>query len=594
MTRKTACLLLGWLLILWGLTACEGTGWQHSDTRRSGEGPAAAYGLRFLVDGEVYAELAQVADLSALPLPAEPTKAGYLFEGWYLDPLGTHAMPAGRLTADTALYAVWTPTDGTAPVELRGDAALKKARERLSESYLPESFTYVSESRYGQAAAEIYTGAFLQSGASFDYQEQYTNSPDVHLYGVYRAGGQAYRYEVQLSGQINEYSDYRLLDAFDAVAAVADSHFAHALQRQIGALSSEQVRAERQAWTEARYGPGVYDWTVSYRKSGAEEVFIYTQKSCERVSECYELLVEEGTLTLRDGKVTGGERAVSVDARSLGDTTRYYRDSLRLNERAATPFDRMDLSGKPLTATVTAFGDDARADCFPQALQLQVGVPYTLHEGYLADSAGARVEIAYGSGVVHTGYRLEDTTYRFGDTVTFWRTTPLRLLFQPAKSAHRVKLVVNGGSFEIPDYYYTGSAGWRELQHHVYGWLEAGGVPHLWGDIRISTDAAHTKPVPELVGNHTVYVDVRTEAGGVYGSFGTGRKITPVLDAKGRLVPCLYSGDRLDLGFYPVQVWVDGRRLVGFYYDPAYTRPVAHMAELMSITDDLTLYGKLE
>lgn len=69
-------------------------------------GPGTEITITFDVDGTVY-DTVKIASGAVVTLPADPTKEGFTFAGWYLDKAGTTALPA-NFTADITVYAKWT------------------------------------------------------------------------------------------------------------------------------------------------------------------------------------------------------------------------------------------------------------------------------------------------------------------------------------------------------------------------------------------------------------------------------------------------------------------------------------------------------
>lgn len=74
--------------------------------------------VNFIVDGEIYKTI-NTAGEEAISLPADPTKNGYIFDGWFWDedvwsrPFTAESMLTEKLTADMSVYAKWIKEDIT-------------------------------------------------------------------------------------------------------------------------------------------------------------------------------------------------------------------------------------------------------------------------------------------------------------------------------------------------------------------------------------------------------------------------------------------------------------------------------------------------
>ena len=74
--------------------------------------------LKFVVDGEVYA-VVNTAGEETVKLPENPTKEGYIFDGWYWDdgiwaqPFTAESLLEQKLESDMAVYAKWLEEDIT-------------------------------------------------------------------------------------------------------------------------------------------------------------------------------------------------------------------------------------------------------------------------------------------------------------------------------------------------------------------------------------------------------------------------------------------------------------------------------------------------
>ena len=76
------------------------------------------YQLKFVVDGEVYHTIDTNGE-EAVTLPANPTKDGYIFDGWYWDediwaqPFTAESLLTVKLTGNMSVYAKWVSSDNT-------------------------------------------------------------------------------------------------------------------------------------------------------------------------------------------------------------------------------------------------------------------------------------------------------------------------------------------------------------------------------------------------------------------------------------------------------------------------------------------------
>ena len=74
--------------------------------------------LKFVVDGEVYHTIDTNGE-EAVTLPADPTKDGYIFDGWYWDediwarPFTAESLLTVKLTGNMSVYAKWVSSDNT-------------------------------------------------------------------------------------------------------------------------------------------------------------------------------------------------------------------------------------------------------------------------------------------------------------------------------------------------------------------------------------------------------------------------------------------------------------------------------------------------
>ena len=96
-----AVVLVAAMLLMFAFTACQ-----------------AQFQLKFVVDGEVYHTIDTNGE-EAVTLPADPTKDGYIFDGWYWDediwaqPFTAESLLTVKLTGNMSVYAKWLNEDVT-------------------------------------------------------------------------------------------------------------------------------------------------------------------------------------------------------------------------------------------------------------------------------------------------------------------------------------------------------------------------------------------------------------------------------------------------------------------------------------------------
>lgn len=108
MRKKIVFVILGLVLIL-GLASCK------TDEPNPTPGPGTVvtpekteYTVTFNTLGGNVIEAKKVEEGKAVVLPADPTKAGYTFAGWYTDQACTKKYENEKVTKDMTLYAKWT------------------------------------------------------------------------------------------------------------------------------------------------------------------------------------------------------------------------------------------------------------------------------------------------------------------------------------------------------------------------------------------------------------------------------------------------------------------------------------------------------
>ena len=70
------------------------------------------FNVNFIVDGEVYATVGTNGE-ETIKIPENPTKDGYIFDGWYCDngawqkPFTANSLLGAPLSSDMSVYAKW-------------------------------------------------------------------------------------------------------------------------------------------------------------------------------------------------------------------------------------------------------------------------------------------------------------------------------------------------------------------------------------------------------------------------------------------------------------------------------------------------------
>ena len=103
MTKKISLIALSLLMLVMIFASC---------------GKAVEISVNFVVDGEVYHTISTTGK-EAITMPQNPTKEGYVFEGWYWDenifqkPFTANSLLNQELSDDMSVYAKWTLEDIT-------------------------------------------------------------------------------------------------------------------------------------------------------------------------------------------------------------------------------------------------------------------------------------------------------------------------------------------------------------------------------------------------------------------------------------------------------------------------------------------------
>lgn len=135
-------LLLCLIFVFAALTACKPDDKTPGGNGGGGNTDPQQYTVTFDVDGGTPIEAKTVEEGKTVERPADPTKNGYIFAGWYSDSARTKEFSfSSPITADTTVYAKWTEAEvyykisfesnGGTPVKeqsvLKGTTAVKPA-----------------------------------------------------------------------------------------------------------------------------------------------------------------------------------------------------------------------------------------------------------------------------------------------------------------------------------------------------------------------------------------------------------------------------------------------------------------------------------
>ena len=147
-----------------------------------GEGGTTEYSITFKVDGAEYACI-KTSGNATLQMPSEPSKDGYIFDGWYLDygvfenEFTSNSLINSAMTDDVEVYAKWIPQGSLTGTEINTCLFSKNGTElRVTVGAEVESFCF---------ANEIYTA----DGASFTVSESDDGSNSIELKTVILSRG---------------------------------------------------------------------------------------------------------------------------------------------------------------------------------------------------------------------------------------------------------------------------------------------------------------------------------------------------------------------------------------------------------------------
>ena len=103
MTKKILLIVLSLLMLVLVFSSC---------------GDPVEISVSFVVDGKAYHTVSTTGE-SAITMPQNPTKEGYVFDGWYWDnntfqkPFTANSLLNQELSGDMSVYAKWTLEDIT-------------------------------------------------------------------------------------------------------------------------------------------------------------------------------------------------------------------------------------------------------------------------------------------------------------------------------------------------------------------------------------------------------------------------------------------------------------------------------------------------
>lgn len=118
--------------------------------------------INFIVDGEIYKTI-NTAGEEAISMPENPTKKGYIFDGWYWDedvwsrPFTAEYLLTEKLTADMSVYAKWITEEeakiGVVSFETNGGSQIADIRtEKIETAPVSDKKGYILEGWYTNAS----------------------------------------------------------------------------------------------------------------------------------------------------------------------------------------------------------------------------------------------------------------------------------------------------------------------------------------------------------------------------------------------------------------------------------------------------------
>lgn len=139
------------------------------------------YTVKFIIDGQVYHSVS-VSRGGKVPVPEEPKKSGYRFDGWYLDD-GVWTQPFNSTTsviADISVYAHWleivSPEPETYVITFDSNGGSAVSAIRVREGY---SFTLPASP---ERADYAFGGWYLDSACTAEFTTSYTVTKDMTVY----------------------------------------------------------------------------------------------------------------------------------------------------------------------------------------------------------------------------------------------------------------------------------------------------------------------------------------------------------------------------------------------------------------------------
>jgi uncharacterized repeat protein (TIGR02543 family) len=123
-------------------------------------------------------QVIKVAESTTIPLPADPTKAGYTFVGWYFDSAFTQAYDGSPIYEDTALYAKFTINQYTVSFTTNGGSSVNAITQNYNSSISKPS----DPTKTGYTFAGWYKDSALTMAQTFPFS---LGTANVTLYAKF-------------------------------------------------------------------------------------------------------------------------------------------------------------------------------------------------------------------------------------------------------------------------------------------------------------------------------------------------------------------------------------------------------------------------
>ena len=163
--------------------------------------------VNFIIDGEIYKTI-NTAGEETISLPENPTKNGYIFDGWYWDedvwsrPFTAESLLTEKLTADMSVYAKWITEEeakiGVVSFETNGGSQIADIRtEKIETAPVSDKKGYILEGWY--------TNASLNGEYKVSFPLTVVN--DMCLYAKWTAVTYKINYETNGGKLLGDYPD---------------------------------------------------------------------------------------------------------------------------------------------------------------------------------------------------------------------------------------------------------------------------------------------------------------------------------------------------------------------------------------------------